>query len=105
LAYARRDGPDHLVVVLNLTPVTHESYRIGAPEAGRYRVVLNTDDGRFDGTGFAVEQETSTDAEPKHGFAQSLLLRLPPLAALVFAPVKPKKKTSATKTAPRRKRA
>ena len=104
LAYARHDGDDHLVVVLNLTPVTHESYRVGAPAAGRYRVVLNTDDGRFDGTGFAVEPEIATDAEPKHGFAQSLLLRLPPLAAIVFAPVHAKKRKAATKTASRRKR-
>ena len=104
LAYARHDGDDHLLVVLNLTPVTHESYRVGAPAAGRYRVVLNTDDGRFDGTGFAVEPEIATDAEPKHGFAQSLLLRLPPLAAIVFAPVHAKKRKAATKTASRRKR-
>jgi len=102
LAFSRRDGDEHLVVVLNLTPVTHRNYRIGAPQAGRYRLVLNTDDLHFDGTGFAVEAEVSTEDEPKHGFPQSLTLRLPPLSALVFAPVaekKPTKKKAAKKAA------
>jgi 1,4-alpha-glucan branching enzyme len=89
LAFVRRDGNDFLVVVLNLTPVTHTNYRIGAPMAGRYRLVLNTDDAGFDGTGFTVEPELATEAEPKHGFEQSLSLQLPPLAVLVFAPVAP----------------
>ncbi len=86
LAYSRRAGDDHLVVVLNLTPVAHPTYRIGAPSAGRYRLILNTDDLRFDGSGLAVEHELATDGEPMHGFPRSLTLRLPPLSALVFAP-------------------
>jgi 1,4-alpha-glucan branching enzyme len=105
LAYIRRDGDDHLVVVLNLTPVTHGSYRIGAPAAGRYRLVLNTDDARFDGTGFDVADEIATDAEPQHGFPQSLSLRLPPLSAMVFECVEVKtvkKAKAARKAAPKR---
>jgi 1,4-alpha-glucan branching enzyme len=116
LAYSRRDGDEHLVVVLNLTPVTHASYRIGAPKAGRYRLVLNTDDPSFDGSGFAVEAELATEPEPKHGFPQSLTLRLPPLAALVYEPVvdqktnkkaapKTTKRKAAAKAAPKRKAA
>ena len=92
LAFVRRDCDDQLLVVLNLTPVTHDNYRIGAPVAGRYRLELNTDDAAFDGTGFAVETEIATEAEPQHGFPQSLSLRLPPLAALVFAPIAAKKR-------------
>jgi 1,4-alpha-glucan branching enzyme len=103
LAYTRRDGDDHVVVVLNLTPVSHATYRIGAPSAGRYRLVLNTDDARFDGTGFAVEQELATDGEPMHGFPQSLTLRLPPLSVLVLAPVAAKKAKSPRKAATRRR--
>jgi 1,4-alpha-glucan branching enzyme len=87
LTYARHDGDKHLVVVLNLTPVTHAAYRIGAPAAGRYRLLLNTDDASFDGTGFSVEDEIGTEAEPMHGLPQSLTLRLPPLSALVLAPL------------------
>jgi 1,4-alpha-glucan branching enzyme len=111
LAYTRRDGDEHLVVVLNLTPMTHSTYRIGVPTAGPYRLVLNTDDPTFDGTGFEVEAELATEAEPMHGFPQSLTLRLPPLSALVFEPVveakatsvKATKKKVAAKSEPRRK--
>ena len=98
----RRDGDDHLVVVLNLTPMTHQTCRIGAPAAGRYRIVLNTDDAGFDGTAFAVEPEVATEAEPMHGFPQSLNLRLPPLAALVLEPVvatRPARKAATKKAA------
>jgi 1,4-alpha-glucan branching enzyme len=100
LAYSRKDGDDHVIVVLNLTPVTHASYRIGAPTAGRYRLALNTDDASFDGTGFAVETEVVTEPQEKHGFPQSLTLRLPPLAAMVYEPVvaKPTKKKAAKAT-------
>jgi 1,4-alpha-glucan branching enzyme len=101
LVYQRKDGDDHLVVVLNLTPVPHATYRIGAPQAGRYRLVLNTDDAHFDGTGFEVAAELATEDEPQHGLPQSLTLRLPPLSALVLAPVfvkRPARKTPAKKS-------
>jgi hypothetical protein len=68
--------------------------------------VVNTDDPSFDGTGYEVETELVTEAEPKHGFPQSLNLRLPPLSALVFEPVAeakakvPKPKKVAVKKAP-----
>jgi 1,4-alpha-glucan branching enzyme len=103
LTYLRRDGDDHLVIVLNLTPMSHGTYRIGAPRDGRYRLILNTDDAAFDGTGFPVESELATEPSPMHGFQQSLTLRLPPLAALILAPIpeNPVKRTAARKkTAP-----
>jgi 1,4-alpha-glucan branching enzyme len=87
VSYVRSDGEGELLVVLNLTPITHDAYRIGAPHAGRYELLLNTDDARFDGTGFSVAQELATDAEPQHGLPQSLVLRLPPLSAMIFAQV------------------
>src|SRR5206468_591902 len=87
LAYVRRDGAHHLVVVLNLTPVTHDPYRIGAPAPGAYRLVLNTDDPAFGGSGFVTETDITADSDPMHGFPQSLTLRLPGLSALVYAPV------------------
>jgi 1,4-alpha-glucan branching enzyme len=104
LSFMRRDGDDHLVVVMNMTPIAHPAYRIGAPQGGRYRLLFNSDDASFDGAGFDVEAEVATDAEAMHGFPQSLNLRLPPLTVLVFAPVveeqaKPAAKKKAAKKA------
>ena len=92
LAYVRRDDDDHLVVVLNLTPVAHEHYRIGAPIAGRYRLIVDTDDPVYGGAGFVSDRELTTDSEPMHGFPQSLTLRLPGLSALVFEPIVKRKR-------------
>ena len=32
-----------MIAVFNFTPVVREGYRIGVPEPGRYRELLNTD--------------------------------------------------------------
>ncbi|WP_145979153.1 1,4-alpha-glucan branching protein GlgB [Gemmatimonas phototrophica] len=85
-SYARFDGRDHAVVVLNLTPVPRPHYRLGAPESTRYRVVLNSDVAEFGGSGFPVEAHTDAEAVPYHGFEQSFTVSLPPLSMLVLIP-------------------
>jgi 1,4-alpha-glucan branching enzyme len=86
IVYLRRDGGDHLLVALNLTPVPRGHYRVGVPVAGTYRVVLSTDDARFGGSGYAAPVEYHTEGVPFHGRQQSLLMTLAPLAAVVLAP-------------------
>lgn len=96
-----------MVVVLNLTPVPRESYRIGALEPGDYQVVLNSDDQDFGGSGYSTPRDFTTRAIPHDGCRQSLSLTLPPLAALVLEPVEKKAgkthKTSTTKRASTKK--
>ncbi|MEI9961568.1 MAG: alpha amylase C-terminal domain-containing protein [Limisphaerales bacterium] len=45
LSFVRQnaDGSNPLIVILNLTPVPREKYRIGLPRAGKWREVLNSD--------------------------------------------------------------
>jgi 1,4-alpha-glucan branching enzyme len=86
ISYVRRSGGDHLVVVLNFTPVPREHYRVGAPAAGRYVRRLSSDEARFGGSGYPSAETTDTEPAPFHGYPQSLVLQLPPLAALVLAP-------------------
>ena len=50
LSYVRHDGDDHVVVVLNFTPVPRDDYRIGVPRAGRYRTLLNSDSTFYGGS-------------------------------------------------------
>ncbi len=87
VSYVRRDGGEHAVVVLNLTPVPREDYRIGAPErrhlsASRSRATTR----RFGGSGFDVGSHVPTEPSAQHGFPQSFRLRLPPLGALILVP-------------------
>lgn len=84
LSYFRRDGQHHVMVVLNLTPVPRDNYRIGAPCAGRWKLRLNTDDLSYYGSGYPCENEPATEPVFWHNQAQSMPLRLPPLAALVY---------------------
>ena len=88
LSYLRRAGNDHAVVVLNLTPVPHERYRVGVPERGEYVCVLSTDDPQWGGSGFAARERVAVDDVPYHGRRYSIELTLPPLSALVMVPAR-----------------
>ena len=89
LSYMRRDGDTHVVVVLNLTPMPHPSYRIGVPSPGAYAVALSSDDQRWGGSGYAPAMDVVPDDVPYHGRRHSINLALPPLSALVLIPISP----------------
>ncbi|HYD51262.1 MAG TPA: 1,4-alpha-glucan branching protein GlgB, partial [Gemmatimonadaceae bacterium] len=86
LSFVRWDGDKHVVTVMNLTPVPRERYRIGAPAAGRYRLLLSSDDAEFGGSGAPRPDEVHTDAAPFHGYPQSMELVLPPMSVVMLAP-------------------
>jgi 1,4-alpha-glucan branching enzyme len=88
IAYARRDGDDEVLVVLNLTPLPRQHYRVGAPRPGTYVRLLSTDDARYGGSGVIGPDRVATEPSPFHGFPQSLDVALPPLGALILAPEK-----------------
>jgi len=85
LSYVRRHGDGHALVLLNFTPVPRERYRVGAPAAGRYRVVLNSDSEFYGGSNVGVA-EVETEPVACMGYAQSIVLTLPPLGGLILAP-------------------
>ena len=86
VSYRRHHGEDLLIVVLNMTPVPRDNYRIGAPHAGRFRRRLSSDDPAYGGSGYPNPEILETEWVGMHGFPQSLRLTLPPLAALVLQP-------------------
>jgi 1,4-alpha-glucan branching enzyme len=84
-AYLRK-GPDgsRLLIVLNMTPVVRRDYRVGVPEPGTWREILNSDADLYGGGGVGNFSAADTQAFAAHGHGQSLLLSLPPLGALIF---------------------
>ena len=86
VSYLRRDGDRHLVVLLNLTPVPRERYRVGVPASGRYDVVLWSDAAAYGGAGVGQVDRVPTEDVPWQGQAASAVLTLPPLGAVVLAP-------------------
>ena len=46
-----KDGKNNLLFVVNFTPVKRPEYRVGVPQSGSYKLVLNSDEARFGGSG------------------------------------------------------
>ncbi|MDY1547468.1 1,4-alpha-glucan branching protein GlgB [Luteibacter sp. PPL193] len=78
------DGSRPALVVSNMTPAPHHGFRLGVPEAGRWREALNSDATDYGGSGVGNEGARHTQAVPSHGFDQSLVLSLPPLSTVIF---------------------
>ncbi len=84
------DWRDHLVILVNLTPVPRPGYRIGVPTARDYAVVLNTDHGAYGGSNFDLGSEAFTPVKsPLHHQQYSLALNMPPLACVILKPAGP----------------
>ncbi|HQT27548.1 MAG TPA: alpha amylase C-terminal domain-containing protein, partial [Burkholderiales bacterium] len=85
LSYRRiaRNG-SWLVVVLNFTPVLRHGYRIGVPEAGYYREIFNSDSQYYGGSDKGNGPGRATEEIAWMGEARSLVLTVPPLAAIII---------------------
>jgi 1,4-alpha-glucan branching enzyme len=79
-----RIGEDRSVLacIANFSPMPHEGYRVGLPNAGRWDEVLNTDADSYFGSGVGNFGGVTAVAEPWHGQPASATLRVPPLGAL-----------------------
>ena len=77
-------GAPPVAVVVNFTPVPRPAYRIGLPESGTWREILNTDASQYGGTGMGNLGAVRASPNPSHGFPASALVCCPPLAAVFF---------------------
>jgi 1,4-alpha-glucan branching enzyme len=84
LSFLRRakHQENFVVVVANCTPVLREDYRVGVPEPGFFREIMNTDAEKYGGTNVGNLGGVHAEAIPWGGHAHSIKLRLPPLAAV-----------------------
>jgi len=82
-----KEPGEFLVCAFNLSPVPRTNYRIGAPEAGAYREILNTDLKGFGGSGMENSGVIPVEPTPAHGFDRSIVLTLPPLGGVYLKPV------------------
>jgi len=84
-AYEREAaGAKPIVTVINMTPVPRQAHRIGVSVPGRWQEAINTDSVFYGGSNVGNSGSLETQPVPAHGRNQSLLLTLPPLAALVL---------------------
>ncbi|MDB5815472.1 MAG: 1,4-alpha-glucan branching enzyme [Rhodocyclales bacterium] len=84
-AYVRQaEGAAPLVVVCNMTPVIRHDYRVGVPQGGAWREILNTDSGHYGGANHGNLGIVTAQDVPSHGRPVSLSLTLPSLSVVVL---------------------
>jgi 1,4-alpha-glucan branching enzyme len=79
-----RNGRSQVLVVLNLTPVPRERYRLGLPRGGRWAEVLNSDAGMYSGGNIGNFGGVTAEEVPCHGQPFSAEFILPPLGVVAF---------------------
>ncbi len=81
-----RNPDDVLLFVCNFTPVVRQNYRVGIPQKGSWKEVLNSDAPLYGGSGQGNFGGLSSVPLPIHGRPFSLNMTLPPLGVVVFQP-------------------
>ena len=86
LSFLRQNGDrsSRLLVVMNLTPELRYDYRLGLPQAGWWREMLNSDAGIYGGADKGNFGGVTAEARPTHNQPCSATFTLPPLSVAVF---------------------
>ena len=86
ITFARRDprGRENLLFVCNFDSEEKRDYRIGVPQRGVYRVILNSDSVEYGGEGLYEGQEYNAEPIFRDLKEYSVKIYLPPMAALIF---------------------
>ncbi|GDY33842.1 1,4-alpha-glucan branching protein GlgB [Gandjariella thermophila] len=86
-----RHGADGstLACVANFAGVPHHDYRVGLPQPGRWREILNTDAEDYGGSGVGNLGGVDAEEKPWHGRPYSAVLQLPPAGVLWLVPNQP----------------
>jgi 1,4-alpha-glucan branching enzyme len=84
IRHGKNEKKNRLVFVMNFTPIARDDYRVGVPEKKKYKLLLDSNEKRFGGTG--VPRETTYQAEeiPWDGLPYSVAYPLAPYGAAVF---------------------
>ncbi|MFM8460393.1 MAG: alpha amylase C-terminal domain-containing protein, partial [Chthoniobacterales bacterium] len=80
----RASNGQTVIFVMNATPVVRGGYRLGVPQAGFYKEILNTDAEVYGGGNVGNTGGVNSDPIPWQGRDNSMQIELPPLAVLGF---------------------
>lgn len=80
----RASNGEYLIFVFNFTPVTRLNYRIGVPELGYYKEVLNSDSALYWGSNLGNNGGVYAEEIPWQNKPYSMNILLPPFSCLVF---------------------
>ena len=86
ISFVRRTGEQFVIAVFNFTPVPRHGYRIGVPQAGNYKEILNSDSDYYAGSNLGNTGLIQSEPVAWMGREHSLSLTLPPLGGLILKP-------------------
>ena len=85
LSYIRKDTKgDMLIICCNFTPIPRDNYRIGLPQKGKLKEILNSDDTKYGGSGVLNSATIKVENKSWNYREYSAVLQLPPLGAVVL---------------------
>ena len=79
-----KDGKNNLLFVCNFTPVARDDYRVGVPKKKSYKLLLNSDDEKFGGSGKTRPVSYKAEAMPCDGREFFFAYPLPAYGVAVF---------------------
>ena len=79
-----KDGKNNLLFVINFTPVAREDYRVGVPKKKTYKLVLNSEDPKFNGTDKDRKESYRAVKKECDGREYSIAYPLPAYGVAVF---------------------
>ncbi|MGL5977464.1 MAG: 1,4-alpha-glucan branching protein GlgB [Erysipelotrichaceae bacterium] len=83
-SYYRNSDDECLVVILNMTPRSFETYRVGVPENGRYVEILNSDRDIYGGYNMCNYNKVEAYEYHIHGCQFAIEVRIAPFAAQIL---------------------
>jgi 1,4-alpha-glucan branching enzyme len=75
---------DDLLIICNFTPNSLEEYKVGLPGRGKWKLIVNTDDSKYWGSGYEVPAELKAKKEKWHGREYSTVTSVAPLAVQIY---------------------
>ena len=79
-----KNGKNNLLFVINFTPVAREDYRVGVPKNKTYKLVLNSEDPKFNGTDKDRKESYKAVKKECDGRQYSIAYPLPAYGVAVF---------------------
>ncbi|MBB6004694.1 1,4-alpha-glucan branching protein GlgB [Arcicella rosea] len=86
VVYARKGNvhKEQLIIILNMTPIPKDNYRIGVPMQGVWTEIFNSDEHHFGGSGKTNKSVIMAEEIAWQGKAYSISLTIPPLGASIL---------------------
>lgn len=78
------NGKNNLLFVINMTPVKWVEYKVGVPKKKKYKLVLNSEEERFAGSGAVIPKEITAVKEACNYKDYSITFDLPAYGTAIF---------------------